>query len=150
MYCKHCGQQLPDGAHFCAACGKTQDLTQPTGQSPTPTPPTTQPQNNGGDRFVSWATMVSILITPLMFLLRKCCEVEATKGSWGGRVEILIVPDNMKSTMLLIMFGLVGLTIRLMANSKLPRAKHFIATVIVSLFLVLDILATIAIVFIEA
>lgn len=116
---------------------------------------TSQPQNNGGDRSVGWAKIVSMLITPLMFLLRKCCEVEAKKyydsSSWRrGSYEAIIVPDNMKTTMLIIMFGLVGLTIGLMANSKLPRAKYISATVLVSLFLVLDIFATIAIVFIEA
>lgn len=156
MYCRHCGQQLPDGAHFCGACEKTQDQPQqPQPAQPPQQPPMPAVPNGSGDRFVSWARIVSILMTPLMFLLRLCCQVETTKyyssSSWRrGSYEAIIVPDNMKTTMLIIMFGLVGLTIGLMANSKLPRAKYISATVLVSLFLILDIFATIAIVFIEA
>ena len=52
MYCRYCGFQLADNAHFCTKCGKAVVATTPpppgqqTPRTATPPPPNSTPQNN--------------------------------------------------------------------------------------------------------
>lgn len=180
MFCKYCGQQLPDGSRFCRACGMTLD---PAGQQPqqpqspqigqqsqqaqqiyqaqqsqarqpgqmqSPQPPVQQQQQKtGNDRSAVWATVISALIIPIMVVVRSACEEYTYSGSWYNSTKVSCVPEELRSTMLLILFGLIGLTVGLIATCKAVRSKYIGHTICVSLLLPIDMIVGIALTVIE-
>lgn len=84
-----------------------------------------------------------------MIILRAACEEYTYSGSWYNSTKASIVPENMRSTMLLILFGLIGLTAGLIATSKTQRSKYIGHNICVSLLLPLDMIVGIVLTFIE-
>lgn len=148
MYCKNCGKELIDGTAFCGECSTKQNITveqssdeQPIQRQPSYKTVTNGLQNNDrysdnkADRPLWWALSLSFLICPLIYLLSKVFE----ETEYSRYSSSMILPDNMKSTLLLILCGFISLTVGLVANSK-TKFHYGLYSVFIIAMLVLDLL----------
>lgn len=84
-----------------------------------------------------------------MVVVRSACEEYTYSGSWYNSTKVSCVPEELRSTMLLILFGLIGLTVGLIATCKAVRSKYIGHTICVSLLLPIDMIVGIALTVIE-
>ena len=104
MFCNHCGNQLPEGAAFCASCGARVEPAQPVYQQPAPSVPVVAPAVQREDPeleslgrttmilgIVGLATAVSSGLPGWIvsnIALNKAAEYERKAGSLTGKAKI--------------------------------------------------------------
>ena len=103
MFCNHCGNQLPEGAAFCASCGARVEAAQPVYQQPAPSVPVVAPAVQREDpalESLGRTTMILGIVGLALcegglpgwivsnIALKKAAEYEYKAGSLTGKARI--------------------------------------------------------------
>ena len=103
MFCNHCGNQLPEGAAFCASCGAHVEAAQPVYQQPAPSAPVVAPAVQREDpalESLGRTTMILGIVGLALcegglpgwivsnIALKKAAEYEYKAGSLTGKARI--------------------------------------------------------------
>lgn len=69
MFCKNCGNQIPDGVAFCAACGTAVAPAAPAAEAAPAAPVAAAPKNNNTIKLIAIVAVVAIVLGLLVGLL---------------------------------------------------------------------------------
>ena len=107
MYCKNCGKELTNSEKFCPSCGKKQNDEK------------REFKNIEGIKKSLYSFYISVITSPILFIIRMLAQTTEHRGIADGAwrsYDAIIVPDNIKAIMIVILITSTLLNIMLRKN----------------------------------